>query len=193
MSSSVSLSWPPAASTRSPCAPVGWQRSCRSLATRCRRFDAEIVLARTLKLKRSESSTTFCRGRSSHDERRRLVVAAVIASVNGSLPGQAELVLPAELSLRESSIVAARHRAPRHRRPMPAGRRSAAVDSSRLAVVVNLAVLPMTSETAPPRTSLCSGSGRPDTPAACTSAVDGRSARAAASARCRLAVARRRC
>ena len=86
---------------------------------------------------------------------------AVTASVNGSLPSRPSLSCQRNSIFREPSIKAAGLDTAAADGGNAVWPSTCAVASSRLAVAVNVAWLPCTSETAPPRTSFVCGLGMP--------------------------------
>ena len=105
-SSSDSLSWPPAPRIRSPLAGVddlGMSMPCHSMPTR---RTPKSSWAWILKVSSSESSTTFCRGRSSQARLGASSSRPAIARVNGSLPSRPKVSFQRNSILREPLTVA---------------------------------------------------------------------------------------
>ena len=151
----TSLSLPPAARMRSPLAGVlttGFSTPCHSMPI-C--LTPKSSWALTLKLERLGIEHDLLAGQILAGERGSLVVAAVDRQDERLLAGQAELVLPAELHRPRAFDLGRRAGDAEPRAAGAPGRQPGRLASSRLAVAVKLAVEPLTSETAPPRTSFC--------------------------------------
>ena len=157
--SSASLSPPPAARIFSPFAGVlmvGSGAPSHSMPTR---LTPKSSAARTLKVSVSMSSTTFCRGRSSTESVGASSALPLIATLNGALPSRPRVSRQRTSIGREASIGVGSPVSvgPTGTRGLPSTWPEA---RSRLAVAAKRAVLPLTSDTLPPRTSFRRGLGR---------------------------------